>query len=319
MRLVRFAVGRLLVSVVFLLVIATIVFFSTQGLPGDTARAILGQNASPEQVLALQQRLGLDRSVLEQYWHWLTGIVHLDLGTSYTNGLPISDLLGETFFASMTVAAAGGVLGLALAISVALYSGVYRGSLVDVVAQKFGVLISAIPDFVLAILLILLFATSGLRILPATALIDPDETLLSQWKLMLLPAVSLGLIMTPHTMYMLRATILEEMDSEYAAYARLNGMGEWRILLCHALPNAIAPAAQVMALGLAYLVGGVVSVEIVFGFPGLGSTLVEAVRTRDLAMVQAVTLFSTASFLLFTFLADFIGVISNPKVRANAS
>jgi peptide/nickel transport system permease protein len=318
MGLIEFAIRRLVASIIFLFVIATIVFFSTQGLPGDTARAILGQNASPEQVLALQKRLGLDQSVLEQYWHWLSSMMRFDLGTSYTNGLPISELLGEKFLASVAVAAAGGALGLALAISVALYSGIYRGSFVDVIAQKFGVLISAIPDFVLAILLILLFATSGLRILPATALIDPDETLLSQWKLMLLPAVSLGLIMTPHTMYMLRATILEEMDSEYAAYARLNGMVEWRILLCHALPNAIAPAAQVMALGLAYLVGGVVSVEIVFGFPGLGSTLVEAVRTRDLAMVQAVTLFSTASFLLFTFLADFVGIIANPKLRASA-
>ncbi|MCB1447852.1 MAG: ABC transporter permease [Rhizobiaceae bacterium] len=318
MGLIEFVLRRLLVSIVFLFVIATIVFFSTQGLPGDTARAILGQNASPEQVLALQQRLGLDKSVFEQYWHWLSNLMHLELGTSYTNGLPISGLLGEKFLASVAVAAAGGALGLALAISVALYSAIHRGSLLDQAAQKFGVLISAIPDFVLAILLILLFATSGFRILPATALIDPEETLLSQWKLILLPAVSLGLIMTPHTMYMLRATILEEMDSEYAAYARLNGMGEWRILLCHALPNAIAPAAQVMALGLAYLVGGVVSVEIVFGFPGLGSTLVEAVRTRDLAMVQAVTLFSTASFLLFTFIADLIGVVSNPKVRAGS-
>lgn len=318
MGLIEFAFRRLLASIVFLFVIATIVFFSTQGLPGDTARAILGQNASPEQVIALQQKLGLDKSVFEQYWQWLSNLLHLELGTSYTNGLPIADLLGEKFMASLAVAAAGGALGLALAISIAFYSAIHRGSFLDQAAQKFGVLISAIPDFVLAILLILLFATSGFRILPATALIDPEETLLLQWRLMLLPAVSLGLVMTPHTMYMLRATVLEEMDSEYAAYARLNGMGEWRILLCHALPNAIAPAAQVMALGLAYLVGGVVSVEIVFGFPGLGSTLVEAVRTRDLAMVQAVTLFSTASFLLFTFIADLVGVLSNPKARAGA-
>lgn len=318
MGLIEFALRRLFSAFVFLIVIATIVFFSTQGLPGDTARAILGQNASTEQVLALQHRLGLDQSVLEQYWHWLSNLLHLDFGTSYTNGLPIADLLGEKFTASLAVAAAGGALGLALAISIALYSAIHRGSFLDQAAQKFGVLLSAIPDFVLAIILILLFATSGFRILPATALIDPEEMLLSQWRLMLLPAISLGLIMTPHTMYMLRATVLEEMDSEYASYARLNGIGEWRILLCHALPNAIAPASQVMALGLAYVVGGVVSVEIVFGFPGLGSTLIEAVRTRDLAMVQALTLFSTASFLLFTFIADLVGVLSDPKARASA-
>lgn len=313
MRISEFILRRTVSAVFFLAVISTVVFFATQGLPGDTARAILGQNASPEQVLELQKRLGLDRSVIEQYLGWVSNVAKGDLGTSYTNGLPLSQLLAQKLTASLVAAAIGAILGLGLAFTLAITSVLRRGGRFDRTVQRFGVLLSAIPDFVIGILLILAFATSGFRILPATSLLDPEISALAQWDLIILPAVALGLILTPHTMYMMRAALLQEMDSEYAAYARLNGMSELRILIFQTLPNAIAPTAQVIALGLAYLVGGVVSVEIVFGFPGMGSTLVEAVRTRDLATVQAVTLFATASFLIFAFLADLVGVITSVK------
>lgn len=318
MELLRFSLIRLASAIGLLALVATITFFATQGLPGDTARIILGQNASPEQVQALRDYLGLDTSIWHQYITWIQGIVHLDFGSSYVEQRPVSEVLLPKLLATVFVAGIGGLLGLVLAVLAAARCAIKPGGWTDRLALRFTVLITAVPDFVLGILLIIVFATGILHLLPATSLVDLDQPLVPQWRLLVLPSIALALLVMPHTFYMLRATLLKEMSSEYANYARLNGLSEPRILVSHALPNAIAPAAQVMALGLAYLVGGVVGIEAVFALPGAGSGLVAAVNARDLSVVQAITIFATLAYLVLTFVADLIGVVTTPRVRKTA-
>lgn len=313
--LAKLVIRRCLIGLIVMWAIATLTFFATQGLPGDTARAILGQNAAPGELRAIRAQLGLNHSVWHQYVHWLSGVVQGHLGTSFASRTPVVDVISNRIAGSLTLMLGAALIAVPCALTVGVLAATRRGGLADRAVMRLGLILGALPEFVIGVLLIVLFATGAAHIFPAVSLLDPQRSVLRQLHLMVLPIATLGLAAMPHTTFMIRAAMMEALESEYATFAQLNGIPRWRVVLRHTLPNAVGPTAQVIALALAYLAGGVISVEVVFGFPGIGAGLVDAVRYRDLPVVQALVLFISAVYVVTTLAADIFGIVVSPRRR----
>jgi peptide/nickel transport system permease protein len=313
--LARLILFRCLYAVIILWIVTLLVFFATQGLPGDTARAILGQNATPEQVQLLRQQLGLNRSVAVQYVSWIGGVVTGNLGTSLANRQPVSTYLGPRVRNTLALMLVACLLSIPLALLVGIACAVRRGGILDRLVSGVGLVMTAIPPFVTGLVLIIVFATSVVHLLPPVSLIDPAKSIWSQFSLVLLPAVSLGVGVFPYVAYMIRGAMIEALDSPYVTQARLNGIPEWRVVLQHGLPNVVAPTAQVVALQIGYLAGGAVAVETVFSYPGIGSSLFSAIQYRDLPVAQILTVSIAGVYVLATLAADVLAVLVNPRVR----
>lgn len=303
---------RLWTAILVLFLVSICVFFATQILPGDAAQAILGRNATPERLAALREQLRLDGNPLEQYGHWLAAILRFDFGISMSNGGPVSALLSVRIANSMTLMLAAALVGVPLALVIGAAAAYWRDGLFDHITAGITLILAALPEFVIAIGLILLFSTGFWRILPATSTGTP---ILSHLDQLVLPALSLGFAIAPYIIRMTRAALIEVLDSDYVQHARLSGLSEPRIVFGHAIINALGAVAQVTALQLAYLAGGVVVVEYVFGFPGLGTAFVDAVSNRDLPVIQAAALFIAAFYIVVNLIADALTALANPRVR----
>lgn len=303
---------RLWTALVVLFLVSVCVFFATQILPGDAAQAILGRNATPERLTALREQLRLDGNPIEQYGHWLAAVLRLDFGVSMSSGGPVSALLAVRIGNSMILMLAAALVGVPLALVIGAAAAYWRDGLFDHITAGITLVLAALPEFVIAIGLILLFSTGFWRILPATSTGTPILAHLDQ---LVLPALSLGLAIAPYIIRMTRAALIEVLDSDYVQHARLSGLSEGRIVFGHAIINALGAVAQVTALQLAYLAGGVVVVEYVFGFPGLGTAFVDAVSNRDLPVIQAAALFIAAFYIVVNLIADALTALANPRVR----
>lgn len=303
---------RLWTAIVVLFLVSICVFFATQILPGDAAQAILGRNATPERLAALREQLRLDGNPLEQYGHWLAAILRFDFGISMSSGGPVSALLSVRIANSMILMLAAALVGVPLALVIGAAAAYWRDGLFDHITAGITLILAALPEFVIAIGLILLFSTGFWRILPATSTGTPILAHLDQ---LVLPALSLGFAIAPYIIRMARAALIEVLDSDYVQHARLSGLSERRIVFGHAIINALGAVAQVTALQLAYLAGGVVVVEYVFGFPGLGTAFVDAVSNRDLPVIQAAALFIAAFYIVVNLIADALTALANPRVR----
>ncbi|WP_116198440.1 ABC transporter permease [Amycolatopsis circi] len=314
----RLILKRLLVSLVVLWLVTLLVFVATLLLPGDPARAILGQQATPERTAALQHALHLDEPVWQRYLTWLGGLFTGDLGTSTSTQGPVTTLLADRVSASLVLLVLAAVIATPLGLALGTWSAMRRGRASDQVVSGISLVIAALPEFVIGVALIVLFATTVFRFLPSVTLTPPGEAVWAQPSQLVLPVLTLVLVVTPYITRMMRATMNEVLDSGYVEMARLKGMRERTVLLRHALPHAVGPVAQVVAIQLAWLAGGVVVVEFLFRYPGIGQALIDAVGKRDVAVVQAVTLLIAAVYIVVNLLADVIGILADPKLRTEA-
>jgi peptide/nickel transport system permease protein len=307
MILVRVALG-----IGLLFIVSLVIFWATELLPGDLATELLGQSATPETLAALREQLGLNDPAPVRYWNWLSGALTGDFGVSLSNGRPISELigarLGNTVFLALYAAAIAVPISLILGILAALW----RNSIFDRSANAGALTAISFPEFFVAYILVLWLAQTGL--FPSMVRINPTTTFADRLYMSFLPALTLTLVVTAHMMRMTRAAIINLMASPYIEMARLKGVSPLRIVLRHALPNALAPIINVIALNLAYLITGVVVVEVVFVYPGLGQLMVDAVSNRDIAVVQAVALIFAAAYVALNLIADVLSTITNPRL-----
>jgi peptide/nickel transport system permease protein len=315
----RFLIRRLLLGLLTLLIVSIIVFVATQALPGNAAVLKLGRARTPEALAALQAHFHLNEPIYSQYWHWLINTLTGNLGNSFLQGVPVSTVLSNTAGNTFWLAFYAAIIGLPLGYVIGVVSAVKRGRTFDNVSTLAMLVIAAIPDFVLGILLILLFSVSVFRFFPAVSLLNASQTAATQLKYVALPGLTLALVTAPYIARMIRASMIEVLESDYISMARLKGVKEWRVVVHHALRNGAGPSLQVTAISLAYLAGGVVVVESVFRYPGLGSQLVQAVLSRDLPVVQAIVLIFAAIYVVVNILADLVTIMITPRLRTAAA
>ncbi len=307
----RLAVGLLLVWLVSLLV-----FAGTQILPGDAATAILGRTATLAQVAEVRAELHLDRSAPAQYAAWTSGLLRADLGRSFAAREPVSEVIGGRIVNSLLLALFALLVVVPVSIALGVWAGVRQGRAVDHVVSGVTLGMIALPEFVTGTILAVVFAVS-LRWLPAVSLVPPGANPLSNASVLVLPVLTLTLAAIAFSIRMVRAGVVEVMESEYVAMARLNGIAERRLVWRHALRNALAPTVQVLALTLQWLVGGIVVVESVFQYPGLGQGLAQAVAARDIPVVQAISMLIAIVYIAINVLADLIVVLLIPRLRTS--
>jgi peptide/nickel transport system permease protein len=314
--LLKLILIRIGLGVLTLFLVSLVVFAATQALPGDTARAILGREAAnKDRYEALRKQLGLDKPMTEQYLSWLGGIVKGDLGNSLAQDASVTSLIGRRVANTFTLVFIAALLSIPISLLLGSLTALRRDSKFDVTITIGSLSLAALPEFVIGIILLLVFATQVFKVLPAVSHVDPDVPIIQQLNLFILPAITLTLAVAPYITRILRASTIEVLESEYVMMARLKGLPERIVLNRHALPNALAPALQVTALNLAWLAGGVVVVETVFNFPGIGSLLVDSVKNRDMPMVQAICLIIAAVYVLANLTADILTILVSPRLR----
>lgn len=310
-----FVLRRVLLGVLVVLAVSIVVFAATQALPGDPARAILGRSATPESLAALRRQLDLDRPVLAQYVGFLTGLLRGDLGMSLAAQQPVSALLGERLVNSAFLVALAALVSIPLSIALGVLGALRRDRPLDVVSSLVLLVLASLPEFVVAVLLVILLATTVTTLLPAISSIVPGGNPWDDPRGLVLPVATLTVAVTPYVARVMRASMIEVLESDYVEMARLKGLPERVVLLRHALPNALGPTLQVIAINLAYLAGGIVVVEYVFNFPGVGSALQDAVVSRDLPVVQALAMLIAAVYVALNLLADIATILVTPRLR----
>ena len=312
---------RLLLGLVTLFVVSVIIFTSIQMLPGDFSEAILGQAATEETVAAFRRELGLDKPALTRYFDWVGALATGDLGTSFSGraasgvdrSRQVIDLVGPRLMNTLFLALMAAVISVPFALFLGITTALWRNTVYDKVASAGTLTAISFPEFFVAYILILLFGTLW-PILPTLANVEPDMPLGERIIKCILPALTLTLVIVAHMMRMTRAALINLLASPYIEMARLKGESPRRVVLNHALPNAWAPISTVIAFNLAYLVVGVVVVEVVFVYPGIGQLMVDAVSSRDIPVVQACALIFAATYILLNLIADVIGIVTNPRL-----
>jgi peptide/nickel transport system permease protein len=305
---------RLTLGLLLLFAVSLLIFLGTEALPGDVAQAILGQSATPEALANLRESLGLNRPAYVRYFDWLGGILTGDFGVALTNGQDIGQAIGQRLGNTLFLAACAAAISVPLAILLGLVAARYNGRWPDKVISGITLSTISLPEFVAAYFVIFLL-TQVIPIFQPVAMVFPGMSFLDRLQAVALPVIVLVLVVLAHMMRMTRAAILNVMQSAYIETAELKGLSPMRVIWQHAFPNAIAPIISVVVLNLAYLVVGVVVVEVVFGYNALGQYLVDHVAKRDLPVVQAVGLIFAAVYIGLNILADVISIIANPRLR----
>ncbi|MDQ7249633.1 ABC transporter permease [Dongia sedimenti] len=311
----RAATRRLLIGLVTIWVVATVIFGATEILPGDVAEAVLGPDATPESLAAMRERLGLDRPVLLRYATWLDhALLRLDLGASLGSGRPVAEAVGDRLWNTARLAAVTALLAIPAALALGVISAIRAGSVLDRGIGLAALCAVSVPGFFVAIALVYVFAVQ-LGWLPALATVRPGQTFPAFLRSVALPSATLAIGLMPHIIRQTRNALLAALSHAHIEMAVLKGVPRSAIILRHALPNALAPILNIVALVSAYLVAGVVVVETVFGFPGLGRLMVDAVATRDTPVAQACALIFATTYVVANALADTLAVLANPRLR----
>jgi peptide/nickel transport system permease protein len=314
----RLVLVRLVSAAVTLLIISAIVFVTVEALPGDVATSVLGQFASDTARQALREQLNLDMPAVERYFIWLGNILHGELGESLGSRRPIGDVLWPRVFNTLMLSGAALLIYLPLAVLPAMAQAVYRGKTVDQAVSVLMLGLASIPDFLLALLLLLLFVVV-LPLLPAVSMVNETTTLSGWLRALALPALTLAVVMAVYAQRILRDNLIEVLEAPHVLMARLRGLPEWRVLWIHAFPNAAVPLLNLTALNITYLAGGVVVVEKVFGFPGFGSLLIDAIRFRDVPLIEVMVLLASSVYVLANLMADVGALLLIPKLRTRSS
>lgn len=305
---------RLGLGLLTLFVISVIIFGAVEMLPGDIAEAVLGQGATEENVAALREQLGLNDPAPVRYLDWLAGAVVGDFGVSLVSQTPVSEAIGPRFLNTLFLAAYAAVIAVPVAIFLGIVVALLRNTIFDRVANVLTLTSISSPEFFLGYILILYISVKA-GAFPAIAKLSTDMTFLELLERTFLPALTMVLVVVAHMMRMTRAAIISLLASPYIEMARVKGMPAWKVIVKHALPNAWAPIINVVALNLAYLITGVVLVEVVFVYPGIGQLLVDAVTKRDFPVVQACCLIFASTFILLNLAADVGAILTNPRLR----
>lgn len=312
--MVKLIRNRLLLGVLTLFAVSILIFVCTEILPGDVASAVLGQGATPEALVIFRKELGLDLPAYLRYWNWLVGALQGDLGVALTNKRVIVDeimpRLGNTLF----LAGYAALIAIPLAVGLGVYSAINEGKLSDKLSNISTLVAISLPEFFVAYLLIIFMAVK-FTWFPSLSTVFPDMPLGDRIYQTTLPAITLTLLVAAHMLRMTRSSVLSVMSTPYIEMAFLKGARRQRVITRHALPNAAAPIITVVALNLAYLVVGVVVIEAVFVYPGLGQLMVDAVSKRDVPVIQACGLVFAAVFVLLNTLADILVILVNPRLR----
>ena len=314
----RLILRRLALGVLTLFLISLVVFAAVLALPGDAATAILGKEATPDRVAALRDQLHLNDSVITQYLDWIGGVLTGSFGESTSTQQPVSELLSDRVANTGFLVFVAAIVAVPLSIGIGVWTAMRRDRPVDHVLSNGSLVLAALPEFVIGIGLILLFATSVFHWFPAVSLLAPGEKAWSDPSVVVLPAATLVLAVTPYISRIMRGSMIEVLESEYVTMARLKGLPERTVIWRHAVPNAIVPAIQVTALQLAWMAGGVVVVEFVFSYPGIGSLFIDAVGNRDMPVVQTITLLAAAIYVVLNLLADLATIAVTPRLRTEA-
>lgn len=313
--LFRLVARRLLLGLVTLVLVSMVVFAATQYLPGDAAQAVLGRSATPERLEALRQQLNLDVAAPVQYWRWLTGLLSGDAGVSLANQKPILPQVMPRVANSFTLLVITVLVAVPLAIAAGVLAAFRKDSGSDAAMTVAALGLAAAPEFVIAIGLIAMFSTVVFHWLPPVSMVPPGSSVLARPAILVLPVLTLAVVVFPYIFRMIRASMIEVLESDYMEMGRLKGLPRRRLVLVHALPNAMGTTLQVVALTFAYLAGGVVIVEYIFGFPGIGQGLINAVTTRDIPTIQLTVLLLATFYVSVNLIADVITVVITPKLR----
>jgi peptide/nickel transport system permease protein len=312
--LLSIIVKRIALGLVTIFVISVLIFVGVEALPGDLAETILGQGATPETVAAFRKELKLDLPPHVRYFAWLGDLLKGDLGNSLANGKPIAELIGWRFGNTIFLAAAAAVVAVPVAVILGILAALYRNTLFDKAISVATLSTISFPEFFVAYILIALFSVK-IALFPSISNINSQMAFWQKIYAIILPCLTLTLVVVAHMMRQTRAAIINILASPFIEMARLKGIKRFRVIVLHAFPNALSPVINVIALNLAYLVVGVVIVEVVFVYPGLGQLLVDSVAKRDLPVVQASGLIFAATYVSLNLLADILAIVSNPRLR----
>ena len=300
-------------GIVTLFVVSVVVFLATEVLPGNAAYAVLGHSATPAHVHAVEVQLHLNRSIFDQYWSWISGLLTGHPGNSLSNQLPVWGQTWPRLVNSAILVAISGAIGTFLGVLFGAVAALLKDSVLDHTSAVVNLAVTSLPEFVVAIALIVLFSTVVFHRLPAVSLLPPGTYAWSEPKVLILPAVTLIIMIVPYIQRMTRAAMVEALESDYVEMARLEGLKASRITFIHALPNAMAPTIQVIGLNALYLAGGIVIVEQVFNYPGIGQGLVTAVENRDIPTIQLIVVILAAFYVFVNILTDVIALLASPR------
>lgn len=305
---------RLGTSLLTLLLVSAVVFLITNLLPGDPAQEMLGQAATPEVLEALREKLGLNQPLHIRYLNWLGSMLSGDPGVSLANNMPVADLVADRLPRSLLLAGITTLVAVPFALFVGILAAMYSGTRVDRVISTTVMCIVAVPEFLVATVAVLVFAVN-LGWLSAVSYAPPDPSLLEFLSTYALPVLTLCLVLVGQMARMTRAALIEQLQQPYVEMATLKGASHSRLVLRHALPNAVGPIANAVALSLSYLMGGVVIVEVIFNYPGIASLMVDSVTNRDFPLLQTCAMLFCSGYLILVLMADTCAILSNPRLR----
>ncbi len=312
--MLKLIVRRLFYSLITLLIIAVVVFAAVELLPGDMATAYLGRESTPQRLARLRAELGLDRPAIVRFASWFGGVLRGDLGMSLVREVPVRDLIGIRLRNTLLLGLSAMVIGLPLALGLGVIAGLTRDRAPDLWISTAALIAMTLPEFVTATFLILVFSIS-LQLLPAITIAPTNASIRELLPNVVLPIITLTLIMVAHILRMVRTSVIDVMTSDYVQMATLSGVPYRRVVLRHALPNALLPAISITALTIAWLLGGLVIIEVVFNYPGLGTLLLNAIHTRDQPLVQGIALAISGVYVVVNLGADVLTLLLNPRLR----
>ncbi len=310
----RFFIVRIALILVTLLFVSATIFAMTEVLSGDAATAALGQGKTDENVEALRKKLGLNDPPVARYFSWLGGVVRGDFGESLRDRQPVGPLVRARLGNSMLLAIAAFSVGVPLAIATGILTAVKKDSLLDRVFSVGSLVAISLPEFVTGVILIIIFSTT-LGLLPSSSLITPGTSPLTRPEILVLPSVTLMGVLFAYIMRMTRANLIEELDTNYVRTATLKGLSYRRVVFRHAVPNAMLPTISVITINVGWMLGGLIIVESVFAYPGLGRLLLTSIQTRDVPLLQALALLLAAAYAISNLAADLSYAALNPRVR----
>ena len=305
---------RLGLAVVTIFIISLIVFFGVEALPGDAATAYLGQLATDESLKALREEFGLNTPPLQRYVNWLGDLVRGDLGDSLSRRKPVTELIGNRFRNTAVLAAAATIFAVPIAIVLGVIAGLTRDKWPDITVSLVAIISMTLPGFVIATVLIYIFAIR-LDWFPAVTLIPSDAPISQLLPNIVLPIITLTFVMVAHILRLVRTNMIDVMLSDYVQMARLKGVPMIKIVFHHALPNAMLPTINIIALTIAWLVGGVAIVETIFNYPGIGSLMIHGITDKDLPLIQGIAIILAAIFIVINLIADLLSLFLNPRLR----
>lgn len=312
--MLKIIAGRVVLGALTLLAVSILIFAATEILPGDVASAVLGQGATPETLAVFRHELGLDRPAYVRYMEWLFNALRGDLGVALTNKRDILTTLAPKFNNTMFLAGYAALIAVPLAVGMGIIAAINEGKWIDKIANIVSLAAISVPEFFIAYVLILFLAVKA-HLFPSLSTVFADMSFGERLYIVALPAVTLTMLVTAHMLRMTRSSVLSIMSQPYIEMAFLKGLSRARVVFVHALPNAAAPIITVIALNLAYLIVGVVVIEVVFVYPGVGQYMVDGVTKRDLPVVQACGLVFAGAFVILNTVADVLGILVNPRLR----